>query len=309
MPKKSKAETTASAVDQDEVEAAQGAALLAEAMASFRVTPRQLQAETEARSQAEPLPNIIVEEPELDAKAILARVASGQAMPDSRVNAPPSATIVHLVGAMPTKQNAFCLGQYTRREEMSEFRHIYESDKGERSLWWSDGTWFIGPTDAKGKKGGYIKVTENTDVPEEVRGTWSVYDGEAASWMEAPGLKMLSHDGYAKMLEGTLGSAVPVVAMSGQTPDGRDAAGFGELAKAAVINDRHTYRNADSGIALWWCAGAWFVGDENDVGTRSAFLMSEDHAFLPEQIGAVWKVAGGGSWHEAPLVTCAPIKA
>jgi len=270
---------------QDKLEAEQGAAFLFEALASFRQKPGS------------------VEEPELDAKAILARIASGQAIPDSRIYAPPSAAVIHLVGKVP-RHNP-CIGKYTRLEEQIDYRHVYQSDDGCYSLWWTGGSWFVGPTQAKGKQVGCLQVSENTDVPEDVSATWTAYDIESSSWRKVPELRAVSDEERQRMVAEALAAAKPVVAMSGETPDGKDAGAFGDLSKGELENDRHVYRNAESGIALWWSEGAWALGDERDIGTHAAFLLAMDDSTVPEAITGVWQVCGGGVWHDAPQVRVA----
>ena len=93
------------------------------------------------------------------------------------------------------------------------------------------------------------------------------------------------------------------VCFVGETADGKDTGQFGALARAERLHGRFVYRG--SGLALWWAGGAWFVGDEGDVGGRSGFLMAEDRgaraALIPEDVSG-WQMHAKDGWESQPDV-------
>ena len=71
-----------------------------------------------------------------------------------------------------------------------------------------------------------------------------------------------------------------------------------------AINGRYAYRSVDGGgFGLWWVGGAWFVGEESDIGKRSGFLMAEDGSYLPES--AIGLLEGALWWGVAGCPCCA----
>jgi hypothetical protein len=303
--KKVAAGAGASEEERDRQEAEQGAALLQEALLSFRSQAKP----QESSSAAPPAPLAgIVEAPEMSPRSLLKHTLSGGEMPSSLApERPPAATIVHLIGKLPVQENSFALGMYVRSVDMHDGRHVYSSE-GKHSLWYalppdefSGGSWYVGPTEVVGQRTGFLRVTQNTDVPEEISATWQVYstDGE---WVAAPELKAITDEVFEAEAQKHLAGAAGAVSLSGATSDGKDTAAFGVLTRSVRHESRFRYINEGS-FALWFVSGTWFVGDIADAGTRSAFLMAEDDAYLPEKIAATWKVhAGREGWVDAPEV-------
>ena len=273
---------------QDMLEAQQGAALLAEAMMSFR----------------EPS----VEPPQFSARTVLKNVREGRGLPvEYQTSRSAVAGTIYLRGQLPTEENAFCVGKYTRQNELLAGRHVYQSVDGSRSMWYalpegeySGGSWYVGPSDVKGQRTGYLKVLENTDIPEEITKLWSVYSG--GEWHEAPLLKVHTEEEHESIVSAALAGGAQRVQLTGEMPDGFDTSGFGILSQSERLDERHVYRG--EGLALWWVDKAWFVGEAADVGTHSSFVMVPDEAHLPEGATAAWKAPTatpfGPGWADVP---------
>jgi len=233
-----------------------------------------------------------------------------------------SASLIHISGCTPGNHNALCFGAYSKQATMVEGRHVYQSADGSLSVWWAasgvddemgnptPGSWYCGPTEAVGSRSGYLKVTENTDIPEEITKKWQVFFDGALH--EAPEVSVLTATQHATLLLANLTGAARTVAVQGRTSEGLDcfsAFGFSKLtqalatpAVAEIVNDRYTYRSEDGTIALWHVTAppTWVIGGGGDVGGRSGFMIVEDAALLPERIEAIWKVFEDGNWNEHP---------
>ena len=318
--------------DMDRQEAEQGLALLKEALTSFRSPPPPppppLSAPSAPRADfsltadaaptaeapqavvpAAPVGEIIIPP---SARTILRNTLAGKGLPEEpREPTTSSANAVFLIGNAPTVNLAFIFTKYVRHVDMNDGRHVYKSDDGSRALWHAHpaevdgfagtgGSWYLGDSSAVGQRTGYARVTENTDVPEEITAAWMLYIEGA--WVEAPTLKVITQAEHEAIVVAALVGSSEEVWFSGVTADGKDTSAFGVLKRAERGDARYTYRSEDGGpFALWWTAGAWLIGDASDIGTKSGFLMAEDVAYLPEKITSVWRVAGDG-WTDAPDV-------
>ena len=252
----------------------------------------------------------------MSARSVLKHVLAGGGMPAAEPGeaepSTPSATTVYMLGTLPPegKVNSFILGiAFVREEAMHDGRHIFRSADGSCALWHSlppeklsGGSWYIGPADAVGQRKGYLRATENTDVPEEITRPWHVYSTD--EWHPAPEVQIVSEEAYGSISEAALAHAVRELWFAGKTSDGKDTGNFGVLGYAERLNGRYAYRSVDGGgFGLWWVGGAWFVGEESDIGKRSGFLMAEDGSYLPERVpSGCWKVHSGGGWLDAPAV-------
>ena len=87
---------------------------------------------------------------------------------------------------------------------------------------------------------------------------------------------------------------------------------LGEYLWSRSLNGKPAYVHAaDHRRMLWWCDGWWHAGAAVDAGLPRAILIARDdgHANAPEEITALWEVAGDGNhgrgWVEAPFLICA----
>ena len=96
------------------------------------------------------------------------------------------------------------------------------------------------------------------------------------------------------------------VFLTGRTPKGLNMSCLGayDMVKDTLHEDRCVYRQEKGECMLWHAGGAWYVGGASNWGGRSGFMSVQDRADQPDNVSAVWKVAGDG-WHDAPEVKCA----
>lgn len=240
-----------------------------------------------------------------------------------------SASDVYLTGSTPENQNAACLGKYTKLGQICEFRHVYQSEDGQISMWWAasgvddefgnptTGSWYVGPTTSVGTRAGYMRATENTDVPEEVSAMWQVfYDGKLH---DAPLLKVLNAEQHTTQVLTSLVGAARRIAIRGRTNEGMDvysAFGFSKLTQTLlgtgadavpeIVHQRYTYRSEDGAYALWFvdAPATWVCGLAADIGSRSGLMVVADDARLPEKMTAAWQIFEDNNWSEASGIKC-----
>ena len=234
-----------------------------------------------------------------------------------------SAATIHLAGATPGNNNAHCLGTFTKSGKMNAGRHVFQQRSGSNSLWFAEsgvedkwgnrlpGSWYVGPSAMIGNRQGFFKVTQNTDIPEEISATWQVYYDGALH--DAPKVRVLTPTQHARELQASLSGAARQVAMTGRMPHGLDcfsAFGFSKLTQALsssgpvaqMVNDRFTYLSDDGAISLWYVGAppTWLIGSTADIGGRAGFMIVEDSALVPERITATWMVFDNGTWGAVP---------
>ena len=234
-----------------------------------------------------------------------------------------SAATIHLAGMTPGNNNAHGLGTYTKSGKMNAGRHVFQQRSGSNSLWFAEsgaedkwgnrlpGSWYVGPSAMIGNRQGFFKVTQNTDIPEEISAMWQVYYDGALH--DAPKVIVLTPTQHARELQASLSGASRQVAMTGRMPHGLDcfsAFGFSKLTQALsssspvaqMVNDRFTYLSDDGAISLWYVGAppTWLIGSTADIGGRAGFMIVEDSALVPERITATWMVFDNGTWGAVP---------
>ena len=168
-------------------------------------------------------------------------------------------------------------------------------------------------------------------VPELIKTTWIVGQGEGKGWVDASGMRAVSASSQEASAEATnarqtLSRAADVVYLVGATPAGLPRGWEGEYRRqpgGGAHQTRFEYVKAGEAERLLWYSaemGEWYAARRRARGTPygRAMLSAYDSALLPELVTAKWHAwrhddggdaKGGGKraeadWVEVPAVSC-----
>ena len=167
-------------------------------------------------------------------------------------------------------------------------------------------------------------------VPELIKTTWIVGQGEGKGWVDASGMRAVSASSQEASAEATnarqtLSRAADVVYLVGATPAGLPRGWEGEYRRqpgGGAHQTRFEYVKAGEAERLLWYSaemGEWYAARRRARGTPygRAMLSAYDSALLPELVTAKWHAwrhddggdaKGGGKraeadWVEVPAVS------
>lgn len=140
-----------------------------------------------------------------------------------------------------------------------------------------------------------MQVRDSASLPENITGTWQVWNQADGKWMAAEGVKVLAVGNLQ-------------VNVSGATPSAcnmhTDKLGDFVRLKGQEINGTALYKKKDSDVRLWQASGNWYIGPASKVGKMAGWWRCRDGARIPECVKGCWEVGDGKEWHRAEQVRC-----
>jgi len=180
---------------------------------------------------------------------------------------------LYLVGSTPMELRRDYLGRFAKSEERKHGRSIYRRQGEDPVALWYDGNgrWRVGPSQSIGTELGVLELGSAVALPEEAQGTWRVQHPIKGTWLDAPGVRLMTgEEGRNAMLSDEsarkmkLKKAAARVGLTGEMPNGMAPDHLGEyvLAAGSNVNGHPYYMKAGSPTLGMWATpgGTWFIG-------------------------------------------------
>jgi len=164
-------------------------------------------------------------------------------------------------------------------------------------LWFcyaSDGTptWYVGKEEEFGQARGWLQVKSDAQLPQDIKGAWSVWSGAEKRWKEARDVKCIAVSSTAGVI------------IHGPTPNNllQDKLGEYRRVQLRVITERGVYEMVGMPNVMMWYApgGTWNIGKRDELGQNRGWYQAVSKAISPEGI-TNWQVWDGANkkWEKA----------
>lgn len=216
-----------------------------------------------------------------------------------------------LVNDVPIHQDK--LGEYVRTGEQLYGRPAYKKDNNTNHMLWftyaADNmpTWYVGKLEEFGQPRGWLQVKSDAQLPQDIKGVWSVWSGTEKSWKEARDVKCIAVSSTAGVI------------IYGPTPNNllQDKLGEYRRVQLRVITERGVYEMVGMPNVMMWCVcvhrfscshcssegsvasmdcryapgGTWNIGKRDELGQNRGWYQAVSKAISPEGI-TNWQVRG-----------------
>jgi len=97
-----------------------------------------------------------------------------------------------LRGATPEDRHQDKLGVYLLAQETINDRPCYhQQDNPSRMIWFLNPYWYVGKSVERGLGQGWVQVRSLAHVPEQIHGTWAIWNSAEKVWVDAPDLRIV----------------------------------------------------------------------------------------------------------------------
>ncbi|KAL3919066.1 MAG: hypothetical protein SGPRY_005767 [Prymnesium sp.] len=153
-----------------------------------------------------------------------------------------------LVNEVPIHQDK--LGEYVRTGGVLNGRPTYKKDNNTNHMLWftfaadNQPTWYVGKKEEFGHPRGWLQVKSDAQLPQDIKGSWSVWSGAEKRWKEARDVKCIAVSSTAGVI------------IHGPTPNNllQDKLGEYRRVQLRVITERGVYEMVGMPNVMMWCA-------------------------------------------------------
>jgi len=201
-----------------------------------------------------------------------------------------------LVNDIPIHQDK--LGEYVRTGGQLNGRPAYKKDNNTNHRLWftyaadNTPTWYVGKKEEFGQARGWLQVKSDAQLPQDIKGAWSVWSGAEKRWKEAREVKCIAVSSTAGVI------------IHGPTPNNllQDKLGEYRRVQLRVITERGVYEMVGMPNVMMWYApgGTWNIGKRDELGQNRGWYQAVSKAISPEGISN-WQVWDGANkkWEKA----------
>jgi len=201
-----------------------------------------------------------------------------------------------LVNDIPIHQDK--LGEYVRTGGQLNGRPAYKKDNNTNHMLWftyaadNQPTWYVGKKEEFGQARGWLQVKSDAQLPQDIKGAWSVWSGAEKRWKEARDVKCIAVSSTAGVI------------IHGPTPNNllQDKLGEYRRVQLRVITERGVYEMVGMPNVMMWYApgGTWNIGKRDELGQNRGWYQAVSKAISPEGI-TNWQVWDGANkkWEKA----------
>lgn len=96
-----------------------------------------------------------------------------------------------LIGATPEDRHQDKLGTYVLTNELVNDRPCYQQlGNPSRMIWFLTPYWYVGKSAERGLGQGWVQVRSLAHVPEQIFGTWAIWNSTDKAWVDAPDVRI-----------------------------------------------------------------------------------------------------------------------
>ena len=227
------------------------------------------------------------------------RVGDGNALHDAHnvKCAAIGARAIEVLGSTVSNLHADKMGEFRMLtgQEVNG-KPVYEKEPAvSHMVWASNGYWYVGKREELGKQAGWMQVRDSASLPEDISGTWQIWNQAEKKWMPSDGVKVIA-----------VGNAQVHIAGPPPAACREHQAKLGDFlrVRGAEVNGHAVYQKSDADVLLWKASGTWYIGPSASRGKMAGFWRCKDGAAVPEAIQGSWEVGDGRNWHVAEGVRC-----
>ena len=151
-----------------------------------------------------------------------------------------------LVNDIPIHQDK--LGEYVRTGGQLNGRPAYKKDNNTNHMLWftyaadNQPTWYVGKKEEFGQARGWLQVKSDSQLPQDIKGAWSVWSGAEKRWKEARDVKCIAVSSTAGVI------------IHGPTPNNllQDKLGEYRRVQLRVITERGVYEMVGMPNVMMW---------------------------------------------------------
>ena len=135
-----------------------------------------------------------------------------------------------------------------------------------------------------------MQVRDSASLPEDISGTWQIWNQAEKKWMPSDGVKVIA-----------VGNAQVHIAFRRPCRVREHQAKLGDFlrVRGAEVNGHAVYQKSDADVLLWKASGTWYIGPITTWPRQDPHGGKKDGAAVPEAIQGSWEVGDGRNWHVA----------